>query len=160
MKPAKEGYRVAVVGASSLLGKELMSILEQGKFPVSRLLTFETDDGEPELPIIDLGHASAAVVEDGQINEGELDFTFLAARVQQLPAFLNSWQQQGSAARCLVIDVVGEGLGAETSFSRGTAGADALVGIPFLDRRFPMAGVHTDAARLHVSPAPRRYRHQ
>ena len=156
MKPAKEGYRIAVVGASSLLGKELMSVLEQGKFPVSRLLTFETDDGEPELPIIDLGHASAAVVEDGQINEGELDFTFLAARVEQLPAFLNSWQQQGSAARCLVIDVVGEGLGAETGGHSpgGAAGADALVGIPFLDRRFPMAGVHTDAARLHVSPHP------
>ena len=153
MKPAKEGYRVAVVGASSLLGKELMSILEQGKFPVSRLLTFETEEGEPELPIIDLGHATAAVVEDGQINEGELDFAFLAARVQQLPAFLNSWQQQGSGARCLVIDVVGEGLGAETA-PRGTAGADPLVGIPFLDRRFPMAGVHTDSARLHVSPHP------
>ena len=70
MKPVKEGYRIAVVGASSLLGKELMSVLEQGKFPVSRLLTFETDDGEPELPIIDLGHASAAVVEDGQIRRG------------------------------------------------------------------------------------------
>ena len=37
MKPVKEGYRIAVVGAASLVGKELMSILEQGKFPVSRL---------------------------------------------------------------------------------------------------------------------------
>ena len=54
MKPVKEGYRVAVVGASSLLGKELVAILEQGKFPVSRLLTFESDEDEPELPIIDL----------------------------------------------------------------------------------------------------------
>ena len=89
MKPAKEGYRVAVVGASSLLGKELVSVLEQGKFPVSRLLTFEADEDEPELPIIDLSHASAAVVEDGQINEGELDFTFLAAPREGLPAFLN-----------------------------------------------------------------------
>ncbi len=33
MKPVKEGYRVAVVGSTSLLGKELMAILEQGKFP-------------------------------------------------------------------------------------------------------------------------------
>jgi len=156
MKPAKEGYRVAVVGASSLLGKELVSVLEQGKFPVSRLLTFETEDGEPELPIIDLGHASAAVVEDGQINEGELDFAFLAAPVQQLPAFLNSWQQQGSAARCLVIDLVGEGLGveAEGQSARGAAETKSLVGIPFLDRRYPIAGVYTDAARLHVSAHP------
>jgi len=155
MKPAKEGYRIAVVGASSLLGKELVSALEQGKFPVSRLLTFETDDGEPELPIIDLDHASAAVIEDSQINEAELDFAFLAARAQRLPAFLNSWQQQGSAARCLVIDVVGEGLGAETGshFPSGVTEANALVGIPFLDRRYPTGG-HTDAARLHVSAHP------
>ena len=43
MKPDKEGYRVAVVGASSLLGKELVSVLEQGKFPVARLLSIEAD---------------------------------------------------------------------------------------------------------------------
>ena len=155
MKPGKEGYRVAVVGASSLLGKELVAVLEQGKFPVSRLLTFESDEDEPELPIIDLSAASAAVVEDGQISEGELDFAFLSARLRQLPAFLSSWQQQGSAARCLVIDVVGEGLGAERRDSpRGATGADDLVGIPFLDRRYPVAGVHSAAGRIHVSPHP------
>lgn len=96
MKPGKEGYRVAVVGASSLLGKELLSILEQGKFPVSRLLTFDADDAEPELPIIDLSDASAAVVEENQINDGELDIAFLATRLRELPAFLNTWRQQGS----------------------------------------------------------------
>ena len=84
MKPGKEGYRVAVVGASSLLGKELVSVLEQGKFPLSRLLTFESDEGEPELPIIDLSEASAAAVEDAQISEGELDFAFLCARLREL----------------------------------------------------------------------------
>ena len=120
MKPGKEGYRVAVVGASSLLGKELVSVLEQGKFPVSRLLTFEADEDEPELPIIDLSEASAAVVEDSQISEEELDFAFLSGRLRQLPAFLSSWQQQGSAARCLVIDVVGEGLGAGGDSPGGT----------------------------------------
>ncbi len=153
MKPVKEGYRVAVVGASSLLGKELVSVLEQGKFPVSRLLTFEDDEGEPELPIIDLGEA-AAVVEDHQISEGELDFAFLSTRLRQLPAFLNSWQQQRNATRCLVIDMVGEGLGASGDSPRGPAAAEDLVGIPFLDRRFPMAGVHSAAGRIHVSPHP------
>jgi aspartate-semialdehyde dehydrogenase len=154
MKPAKEGYRVAVVGASSLLGKELVSVLEQGKFPVSRLLTFESDEEEPELPIIDLNAASAAVVEDGQINEGELDFAFLAARLKQLPAFLSSWQQQGSGARCLVIDLVGEGLGAGGDSPGGALGAEGLVGIPALDLRFPIAGVHSAAGSVHVSPHP------
>ena len=152
MKPDKEGYRVAVVGASSLLGKELVSILEQGKFPVSRLLTFEAEDGEPELPIIDLREASAAVVNDGQIDEAELDFTFLAARLPALPAFLNTWQQQGRAARSLVIDVVGEGFAAEAAAPQ--EGVDALLGIPFLDRRFPKPEVHAESTRLHVSPHP------
>jgi hypothetical protein len=133
-----------------------MSVLEQGKFPVSRLLTFEAEGGEPELPIIDLTEASAAVVEDSQVNAEELDFAFIAARQQQLPAFLNSWQQEGSAARCLVIDVVGEGLGTEAAgdSSHATPAADDRVGIPFLDHRFPIAGLHTDAARIHVSAHP------
>jgi len=150
MKPVKEGFRVAVVGASSLLGKELVAVLEQGKFPVSRLLTFEAEEGEPELPIIDLNSESAAIVEDQQIGEGELDFAFLSARLRQLPAFLGSWQQQGSAARCLVIDLVGEGLGD----SPGAAGPGSLVGVPFLDRHYPVEGVQSAAGRLHISPHP------
>jgi aspartate-semialdehyde dehydrogenase len=154
MKPGREGYRVAVVGASSLLGKELVSVLEQGKFPVSRLLTFESDEDEPELPIIDLSEASAAAVEDGQISEGELDFAFLSARLRQLPAFLNSWQQQGVAARCLVIDLVGDGLGAAGDSPGAPTGTADLVGIPFLDRRYPVVGVHSTAGRIHVSPHP------
>ena len=154
MIPGKEGYRVAVVGASSLLGKELVAVLEQGKFPVSRLLTFETDEDEPELPIIDLHQASAAVVEDTQINEDELDFAFLSGRLQKLPAFLSAWQQQGSGARCLVIDVTGEGLGPGNDSHAGKIGAGDLVSIPFLDRRFPVAGVHSAAGRIHVSANP------
>jgi aspartate-semialdehyde dehydrogenase len=156
MKPGKEGYRVAVVGASSLLGKELVSVLEQGKFPVSRLLTLESDEDEPELPIIDLREASAAVVEGSQISESELDFAFLSAHLRQLPAFLSSWQQQGGAAGCIVIDAVGEGLGLGPAAdpSRGTTVTDARVGIPFLDRRYPVHGAHTVAGRLHISPHP------
>ena len=33
-------------------------------------------------------------------------------------------------------------------------GPRICVGIPFLDRRFPVAGVHSDAARIHVSAHP------
>jgi aspartate-semialdehyde dehydrogenase len=156
MKPTKEGYRVAVVGASSLLGKELVSVLEQGKFPVSRLLTFEADESEPELPIIDLREESAATVEEAQISEQELDFAFLAGRLRALPGFLSSWQQQASATHCLVIDVVGEGLGEGTGGTSASdeARADDLVGIPFLDRRFPMGGQLSATGRVHVSAHP------
>jgi len=156
MNPGKEGYRVAVVGASSLLGKELVSILEQGKFPVSRLLTFESEGEEPELPIIDLSHASASTVEDSQIHEGELDFAFLAGRLRELPAFLRCWREQASTARCLVIDLTGEGLpaGADNDSAQKIDGAEDLVGVPFLDRRFPVAGVQSAAGRIHVAPHP------
>jgi len=154
MKPANEGYRVAVVGASSLLGKELVAVLEQGKFPVSRLLTFEADEDQPELPIIDLQEASAATLGDDQVREDELDFAFLAGRLRQFPAFLSSWQQHASAARCLVIDVVGDGLGTVADGNGGTAGDRDLMGIPFLDHRYPVAGELSAAGRIHVSPHP------
>lgn len=146
-KAVKEGYRVAVVGSSSLLGKELVAILEQGKFPLSRLLTFEADDAEPELPIIDLNADSSGVVADNQISDGELDFAFLAARVRELPAFLKSWREQGAAAKCLVIDVLGEGLG-----DADEKPTENLIGIPFLDRRYPVPGVHSASSSLYVSP--------
>lgn len=162
MNPGKEGYRVAVVGASSLLGKELVSILEEGpekrRLPISRLLTFEADEGEPELPIIDLSHIATATTEDSQVqvSEGDLDFAFLCARVPRLPEFLIDWQQQGDASRCMVIDVIGEGLATPgDGVSAGTAtGAEDRVGIPFLDHRFPIPGVHHEAARFHVSAHP------
>jgi aspartate-semialdehyde dehydrogenase len=118
------------------------------------LLTFEVEDGEPELPIIDLSAAAAGVVEDNQISDGELDFAFLSGRLRQLPSFLSSWQEQGSAARCLVIDVVGEGLGACGDSPAGATGTGDLVGIPFLDSRYPVAGDHSAAGRIHVSAHP------
>ena len=155
MKPVAGGYRVAVVGASSLLGKELVAVLEQGKFPLSRLLTFESDEDEPELPIIDLNAASSGVVDDGQIEEAELDFAFLAAGIRQTPTFLTSWQKQGTNARCLIVDMAGGGLGRATDSTRERDGRTTdLVGIPFLDRRYPVAGEHSAAGRIHVSPHP------
>ncbi len=88
MKPAAQGYRLAVVGASSLLGKELLAVLEERQFPVSRLVTFEADEEEPDLPIVDLREHSKAAVTDEDVTEAELDFAFLAARPRQLPSFL------------------------------------------------------------------------
>jgi aspartate-semialdehyde dehydrogenase len=154
MKPVSEGYRVAVVGASSLLGKELVAVLEQGKFPVSRLLTFEADEDEPELPIIDLGVAAAGVVDEGQINPEDLDFAFISARPAKLPVFLSDLRQQGTGQRGLLIDLVGERLGTGDDSLAADGEPEGLVGIPFLDRRYPMAGVHSAATRVHISPHP------
>jgi aspartate-semialdehyde dehydrogenase len=161
MKLAEAGYRVAVVGASSLLGKELTAALEEAKFPVSRLVTVELEEDEPDLPIIDLQAGTAIPVAPEEVSAVELDLAFLASRPRQLPAFLRSRQERGDAAKCLVIDLVGEGPGAETegdpsetSIDAPAAMAPSLVHIPFLDRRFPIAGVNASPLAIHVSAHP------
>jgi aspartate-semialdehyde dehydrogenase len=155
MKPGKEGFRVAVVGASSLLGKELVAVLGEGKFPVSRLVTFSTDEDEPELPIIDLSAESQISVQDADVNEAELDFAFLAAPLRELPTFLRSWREQASTPHCLVIDLIGEGLGGVAVGSEPAAAPPAQqVKVPFLDRLFPGAGVESDPAQVFVSAHP------
>lgn len=153
MKPGKEGYRVAVVGASSLLGKELVTVLEDEKFPISRLVTLDTEEGEPELPIIDLRAGFQAAVEDAEVSEAELDFAFLAARQRQVPAFLRSWQEHRAEARCTVIDLVGEGLGGSAAEPLAPP-VESLVSVPFLNRRFPVKGLESALPLLHVSPHP------
>ncbi len=91
MKLAPQGYRVAVVGASSLLGKELLTVLEERRFPVSRLVKFETEDEEPELPIVDLLENFQSAVADQDVRDQDLDLAFVAAPPQatlNLPSFL------------------------------------------------------------------------
>jgi aspartate-semialdehyde dehydrogenase len=154
MKLGKEGYRVAVVGASSLLGKELVAALEESKFPVSRLVTLEAEADEPELPIIDLDTGPVFPVEPAEVSAADLDLAFLTSRSRQLPEFLASRQQQEDAAQCLVIDLVGEGE-PKAGLADAPAGTrPSLVHIPFLDRRFPIAGVEAPPLAIHVSAHP------
>jgi len=114
MKPLAGGYRVAVVGASSLLGKELLTVLDERKFPVSRLVTFEDDEDELALPIVDLTETSHAMVADEDVREADLDFAFLASSARTgRPAFLEraleteDVQRPGESHRCVVIDLAG-----------------------------------------------------
>jgi len=153
MKTLKEGYRVAVVGASSLLGKELLTVLEEQAFPISRLVTFEADEEEPDLPIVDLRGESHAAIEEREVSESELDFAFLAARPHPLPAFLTSAESfravrqpmdNGGRTRCRVIDLTGEELGKgpdeglTASLAEGAAVSPwQVVSVPFLDRLYP-----------------------
>jgi aspartate-semialdehyde dehydrogenase len=76
--------------------------------------------------------------------------------LKELPSFLKSWHQKGNAARSLVIDLVGDGLVVDAAgdYPGPAFGADDRVGIPFLDHRFPIAGLHTDAAHIHISAHP------
>jgi aspartate-semialdehyde dehydrogenase len=163
MKPVKEGYRVAVVGASSLLGKELVDTLEERAFPVSRLVTFESDEEEPELPIIDLRESSKSSVQDEDVADADLDFAFLVTRPRRTPAFLSSAVRpqsasaEGRGTHCVVIDLSGEGLGGgsveETAQTSGEP-AKSVVSIPFLDQQFPLDGAEAARASFYVSAHP------
>ncbi len=147
MKFASRGFRVAVVGASSLLGKELMGVLEDRKFSISRLVSFENHEEEPDLPIVDLRESLQAAVTDQDVLEQDLDFAFLAAPVHSssaLPLFLRPAAQAqeppssppsksrkpgpGATAhgggRCSIIDL------AETFAGQSTR----ILSIPFLEK--------------------------
>lgn len=117
MKTSAGGFRVAVIGASSLLGKELLAVLEERKFPISRLITPGTlEDAEPDLPVLDLSGGLEAAVAEADVGESDLDFVFLAAPIRRIAkkgtgeaaddsSFLQSSRRLAAATRCQVIDL-------------------------------------------------------
>jgi aspartate-semialdehyde dehydrogenase len=153
MKPAASGKRVAVIGASSLLGKELINLLEERTFPVSRLVTFEDDEDEQSLPIVDLTERSQVIVADEDVHEEELDFVFVAASASAgRPAFLQralqaqDGQQPAGPHQCVIIDLDNHVGGA----------GNRILRVPFLDRTESNLGSPTPAGAegLGVIVAP------
>jgi aspartate-semialdehyde dehydrogenase len=162
MKPVKGGYQVAIVGASSLLGKELVNVLEERAFPVSRLVSFESEEAELDLPIVDFREGSKASVQDEDVAETDLDFAFLAARPRQTPSFLSSAERLqasaagGRGAHCMVIDMRGESAEAAQGHpGEGTSKAlEWAVSVPFLDQRFPSGRTEPGGSPFFVSAHP------
>jgi aspartate-semialdehyde dehydrogenase len=89
------GYQVAVIGASSLLGKELLAVLEERNFPVAALITVTGEPGEPDLPIVDLSRSRRAAVDYQEEIPAQFDFAFVAAPHQNL----DSWIERAGRAR-------------------------------------------------------------
>lgn len=133
MKPPAQRSSVGVVGASSLLGKELLAVLKERNFPVARLVTAEDDEGEPDLPVVDLREGFEPSIADEDLGDKDFDVVFVAAPPRpvseksqagsQAP-FLRSPSQLARTTHCTVIDL-GDGLAGEPG---GT------VRIPFLER--------------------------
>ena len=149
MKFAPSGYRVAILGASSLLGKELVNVLAARHFPFTRLVTLSDEDTEPELPILDLREGPETMPVDADVSPAELDFAFVAADSRQKPDFLNLPPDTEPGRRgCLTIDLSSAPPGADTV-------APPAVRIPFLDRSFPVPARPEEAARrVFVSASP------
>jgi aspartate-semialdehyde dehydrogenase len=155
MKTSQQGYRVAVAGASSLLGKELLNVLEEHHFPVSQLVTFSDEEDEPELPILDLREGPKTSVLDAEVAASELDFAFIAARSRQTPSLLHpaSTSDRGRAA-CLVIDLSTAAPGEEEVEPLAPL-PRKVVSVPFLDRCFPLRETEEGGAtRVYVSARP------
>jgi aspartate-semialdehyde dehydrogenase len=110
MKSREGGCRVAVVGSLSLLGKELVAQFEERGFPIARLVTFEDELEEPELPILDFEKGERKAVGAQSVRLADLDFVFVAAPLGRLPAFLATLDQKtplASGSECTVIDLSG-----------------------------------------------------
>lgn len=93
MNPGESGYSVAIVGASSLLGRELRAVIRERHFPISRLIELEaggTADAEPELPVLDIEKDEAADFLASQASFSGIDLAFVAAPADPAQALLAS----------------------------------------------------------------------
>jgi len=155
MKPSPQGYQTAVIGASSLLGKELLNVLEEHHFPFSRLVTFSDEEDEPELPILDLQEGPPTATLDNQTPASALDFAFIAARSRQMPPFLGTSQPSGpERPGCFVIDLSTAGPFKGPGESP-VPPPQRVVRVPFLERSFPIREREGGGAnRVYISARP------
>jgi aspartate-semialdehyde dehydrogenase len=132
MKPPVQGSSVGVVGASSLLGKEVLAVLKERNFPVARLVAAEDVEGEPDIPVVDLREGFEPSIADERLGEEDFDVVFVAAPPVPVSSksqpgsqepFLRSPSQLAQAAHCTVIDI-SDGLANEPG---------GIVRIPFLE---------------------------
>lgn len=142
------GSRVVVLGASSLLGKELLAVLDERQFPVSDLKTVDDERLEPDLPIVDLDLPPDAV--KGSAAEevpADFDFAFVAAPDDRLVGSLQRavGEPRAASGSGNVIDLA-------SSIARDEHSA---VRIPFLDHLRARGGVPNaaDAPFLVASPS-------
>ncbi len=149
MKPEGPGYTVAVVGASTLLGKEVIQVLKEREFPVTRTITRGDEEADPDLPVLDL---DAAYIPEAakEPDDFEPDFVFLAGRLgkpqdSSKPEFLLSADRLAEAQHAKVIDLGGF----LSTHAGGVLRIPALEGPPPVTDR---SGVRT--AKYYVAPHP------
>jgi aspartate-semialdehyde dehydrogenase len=100
------GYRVVVTGASSLLGQELLTVLEERSFPISSLKTVEDAKAEPELPFVNLGQGTGLTPEHKAEIPEDFDFAFVVAPDERVGGWRERLKSrlEGSGLR-MVIDM-------------------------------------------------------
>jgi aspartate-semialdehyde dehydrogenase len=155
MNTPAQGLSVGVVGASSLLGKELQAVLKERNFPVARLVTAENDETELAMPVVDLREGFQPALSHEELEEGDFDVVFVAAPPRSASGksddnrpspFLDSADRLARAAPCTVIDMSGA--------LAGQPGE--VVRVPFLEPLAPRprASVSARPAGFYVSAHP------
>ena len=139
------GYNVTVIGASSLLGKELLAVLEERNFPVAGLNTVSGEPGEPDLPIVDLSRRRAQLDYQEEIPP-DFDFAFVAAPHPDLTSWMEraSRDRPGTKGSRAVIDLCCSLPQAEP----------AAVRVPFLDGPTATAQEHDGGKALRAIVSP------
>jgi aspartate-semialdehyde dehydrogenase len=150
MKGGGQTHTLAVVGASTLLGKEILAVLKARAFPVARILTTGGEEAAPDLPVLDLGASyEADIVEEGA-EDFEPDYVFLADRLRPArdgakPGLLHSAERLAAAEHSKVIDLGG--------FMAPQAGG--ALRIPVLERDWkPLESGDGPTPRYYVAPHP------
>ena len=149
-------YRVAVVGASSLLGKEVTAVLKERKFPVSRLTSLETDSGDADLPILDLNvaaqdldAAAEAILQREEVKASELDIIFVAGNPGKTNGALPLLDDPALSAETLIIDLSGKLQRRRPGQPASAVPAENwIVSVPFLDREFPPIHASAESSRF------------
>jgi aspartate-semialdehyde dehydrogenase len=122
---AATGFKIALVGASTLKGKELKEVLEERRFPVRHLSLLDEEDLVGQLTEFQGEPAFVRSVEMGSFEGG--DFAFFASS----PLFTRNHWKLAEREGCRVIDV-SEGLEQDLP--------EAPVAAPFITGQLPPAG--------------------
>ena len=132
-----QACRVAIAGATSLLGKELKELLEDVTFPAAEIRLLDEDIAAGTLT--EAGGEPAVIQEVDEESFERMRFVFFAGT----PAFAARHWEAAQRAGATVIDLSG-----------GLADLPcALRWIPALDKLLPPAAPQAAGARLFLSPA-------
>lgn len=152
MSLSTRNYRLALEGASTLLGKEILAALKARNFPVSYIVGVEPKGGELEPPILNIGDDPIPVVHEPSGSPAEFDFTFRAGRhaaheekTESAQAKrLDGEEKDGPVSSRFVIDASASGHLPPGSF----------LSIPLLDdsAREKLAAATAEGARCLISP--------
>src|SRR4051812_34216098 len=92
-------YRVAIVGAASLKGKELKEALEERKFPASEIVLLDDDDSLGTLEAV--GEEATFIQSVTRTSFDKVDLVFFASD----EAFTKKHWRQAQQAGCGIVDL-------------------------------------------------------